>query len=210
MNLVHRMSVVRPEPRPWPLKWIALVILLVLVPYTILTLRYRKPGRAFEPYQDLKTRANVIRLLSAGYQRVALEAEVPADPVRAAASAPVSAAAGGLPPALRDTLVERPLLPAEILSVTAAPGGNALFAYPIAFTCTMPDSRHQLGGAELYVRGDEIVVTPDFEPLSGGLLARSREKTILLTVPPGTLKPGTFHVILVGQRVSKTWTLQVH
>jgi hypothetical protein len=204
------MSAARREPRPWPLKWIALVILLVLVPYTILTLRYRKPGKAFEPYQDMRTRANVIRLLSAGYQRVALDAEVPADPVRIGATATVSPAAGGLPQALRDTLVERPLLPAEIGSVTASASSNSLFAYPIAFTCVMPDNKHQLGGAELYLRGDEIVVTPDFESLTGGLLARSREKPVLLTIPSGTLKPGKFRVTLVGERVSKTWTLQVH
>ncbi len=209
MNPSRRMPAARKAPRPWPLKWIALVILLVLVPYTILTLRYRKPGKAFEPYQDIRDRANVIRLLSAGYQRVALEAEVPADPVRTSGNAAVTSASGGLPPGLRDTLVERPLLPTEIVSVYAPPSSNSLFSYPIAFTCVMPDSRHQLGGAELYVRGNEIVVTPDFEALTGGLLARSREKIVLLTVPPGALKPGKFRVTLIGERVSRVWTLQV-
>lgn len=204
------MSVVRREPRPWPLKWIALVILLVIIPYTIITLKYRKPGKAFEPYEDMKTRANVIRLLSAGYQRVALTAELPTDPLRIGAAAAVASQSGGLPAALRDTLVDRPFLPAEITGVTAAAQVNSLFAYPIAFTCVMPDSRHQLGGAELYIRNDELIITPDFESLSGGLLSRSKDKSILLTVPPGTLRPGQFRVTLVGERSSKAWTLQVH
>ena len=37
------------------------------MPYTILTLRYRKPGPAFQPYEDMKNRTNVARLLSAWF-----------------------------------------------------------------------------------------------------------------------------------------------
>lgn len=204
------MSAARQEPRPWPLKWIALVILLVLVPYTILTLRYRKPGRAFEPYHDIKERANVIRLLSAGYQRIALEADLPVDPVHVSAPVKTSGTAGGLPLALRETLVDEPSLPTDILNVSASSSVNSLFSYQISFTCSLPDNKQQLGGAQLYVRRDEIVVVTEFERLNGGLLSRSREKTILLTVPGGTLKPGQFHLTLIGARNSKAWTLQVH
>lgn len=192
------------------MKWIALVILLVIVPYTILTLRYRKPSRAFEPYHDIKQRATVIRLLTAGYQRITLEAAVPVDPVRVSAAVKATATSGGLPANLRATLVDQPLLPAEIVNVTASSVCNSLFAYPISFTCTLPDNKQQLGGAEMYVHKDEIVVAADFERLTGGLLSRSKEKTILLTVPPGVLKPGQFRVTLVGAHSSKSWTLQVH
>ena len=62
----------------------------------------------------------------------------------------------------------------------------------------------------MYVRNDELVVTPEFERLSGGLLARNRERVIRLTVPAGSLKPGSYHVLLVGSHSSKAWTLQVH
>lgn len=204
------MSAAGSASRPWPLKWVALVIVLVIVPYTIVTLRYRKPGHAFEPYQDIKSRANVMRLLSAGFQRVSVEAEVPADSVRLGPAAVVANAPGGLPKELRDTLVEVPLLPVDIASVTAPANGNTLFPYELLFTCVMPDNKHQLGGAELYIRNNEIVITPDFEKLSGDLISRSKEKAILLTVPAGALKPGQFHVTLVGQKASRSWTLQVH
>jgi len=196
--------------RPWPLKWVAVVIVLVIVPYTIITLRYRKPGHAFEPYQDIKDRANVMRLLNAGFQRVAVDAEIPADAVRIGSPAAVTNAPGGLPKELRDTLVEVPLLPVDIESVRAPATANTLFPYEFLFTCVMPDNKHQLGGAELYVRNNEIVITPDFEKLTGDLISRSKEKAILLTVPAGALKPGQFRVTLVGQKASRTWTLQVH
>jgi len=92
------------------MKWIVLTIALVLVPYTFLTLHYRKPGPAYRPYQDAQERANVVRLLSAGYQRITLPAQRPADPARGTATAPTLAALGGLPSALVATLVQKPLL----------------------------------------------------------------------------------------------------
>jgi hypothetical protein len=108
------------------------------------------------------------------------------------------------------TLVQKPLLPPEIHAVTAAPSVSALQPYAIQFTCTLPDNKQQLAGAELYVRDAEIVITPDFELLTGGLLARSRESVILLTVPAGALKPGTYRVTLAGQHSSRAWSVQVH
>ena len=59
------------------------------------------------------------------------------------------------------------------------------------------------------MRGTEIIITPNFEKLSGGLLTRTRENIILLTVPGGVLKPGRYQVTLAGQHASRTWTLQV-
>jgi hypothetical protein len=192
------------------MKWIVLAIVVVIVPYTFLTLYYRKPGPAYRPYQDAQERANVVRLLSAGYKRITLAAQRPADPVRGLMVAPTTSVAGGLPSELVSTLVQKPLLPAEILAVTAAPFTGAQQPYSIQFTCTMPDNKQLLAGAELYVKDNDIVITPDFELLTGGLLSRTRESVILLTVPAGSLKPGTYHVKLAGERSSRTWTLQVH
>lgn len=192
------------------MKWVILVILLCIGVYTFLTLKYRRPERAFSPYHDLRDRANVQRLLDAGFQRVALQADLPADPVAPGSSAPTTPAAGGLPAGLGETLVELPQLPAEILSVSAAPAVNSLFAYPIRLKCSLPDNKQQLAGAELYLRGNELVITPSFERLSGALLARNRERLIRLTVPSGTFKPGSYNVTLVGARSSRSWTLLVH
>jgi hypothetical protein len=192
------------------MKWVILVILVCIGVYTFLTLKYRRADRAFRPYEDLRDRANVHRLLDAGYQRITLEADLPADPMTFDSSARATTAAGGLPTGLGKTLVAPPQLPAEILSVSAAPSVNSMFAYPIGVKCTLPDNKQQLAGAELYVHGDELIVTPNFERLSGGLLARNRERLIRLTVPAGALKPGNYQVTLVGTRSSRSWTLQVH
>ena len=110
------------------MKWVVVAIIAVIVPYTFLTLYYRKPGKAFEPYHDMQDRANTLRLLSAGFQRVSLAAARPADPIHGA-TVPTTSAPGGVPDALRATLVITPLLPAEILSVSAAPSTPANAPY---------------------------------------------------------------------------------
>lgn len=204
------MSLPPKQRQPWPMKWVVLAIVLFIVPYTFLTLHYRKPGPAYRPYQDMKDRANTARLLSAGYQRITLDAERPTESAVAIGAASASAAPGGLPDDLRATLVEPPLLPADILTVSAAAAASAHAAYPIQFTCTVPDNKQQLAGAELYLKGDEVIITPDFELLTGGLLTRSRENLVLLTIPPGTLKPGRYRLTLAAKSGSRTWMLQVH
>lgn len=192
------------------MKWIVLVIVVAIVVYTALTLRYRKPGPMFEPYADIKDRANTLRLLSGGYQRITLDARRPSDPTTTLIAAPVSPAAGGLPDGLKATLVDLPSLPLDIQSVVAAPNITVGEEYTIRFTCTLPDDREQLASAQLYLRGSEIIFLPNFERLSGGLLTRSRENTVSLTVPAGALKPGLHRALLVAEHGSKSWSLQVH
>ncbi len=191
------------------MKWIVLAILLLIVPYTIVTLRYRKEGPAFEPYEDLKKRANVARLLEAGYQRIPIIAQRPADTGRAAGGAWASPASGGLPEDLRKTLVAPLQLPVEITNVTAAPASDAREPYVIQLACTLPDDKRQLGGADLYVRGETLVIAPTFEPIGETLHARSQHVAVLLTVPGGTLKPGRYAVTLIGERTSRAWTLEL-
>lgn len=192
------------------MKWIVIAILVVIVPYTYLTLHYRRPGKAFQPYADLKDRANTMRLLSAGFQRITLTAQRPADPVRPLLNATINSSRGGLPTVLRSSLVDEPKLPAEIQNVSAAPHTSTSEPYLVQFSCTLPDNRQQLAGAQLYLREDEIFLVPNFERLGGDLIARSRENVVLLTVPPGALKPGNYRAAILGAQTSKTWTLQVH
>ena len=192
------------------MKWIVLAIVGVIVPYTYLTLHYRRPGKAFQPYADLKDRVNTRQLLSGGFQRITLNAQRPADAKRPMLSAPMTSGAGGLPAVLRSSLVDEPKLPAEIQYVAAAPSATTTDPYLVQFSCTLPDTRHQLAGASLYLRNQEIFLVPNFERVGGDLVARTRESVVLLTVPAGALKPGTYHATILGERASTAWTLQVH
>jgi hypothetical protein len=190
------------------MKWIILAIILFIPLYTWLTLRYRRPGPAFRPYQDMRDRADVVRLLKAGYRRVAIEASRPAEEPAGARTAALPAP-GGLPEELKKTLIESPLLPLQIDSVSADSTASSAIDYRIGLSYTLADNKRQLSGAHLYERAGEIVVVADFERLDGGLLARTRQGYALLTVPPGSMQPGTYRVTLVGERTSRLWTLNV-
>jgi hypothetical protein len=197
---------------PWPMKWVALAILLMIVPYTIITVKYRKPSPAYQPYEDSKQRANVMRLLDAGYQRITVTAERPADPIKIAREnslAVPSIAPGGLPEGLATTLVEVPPLPVSFSSVIAPGETASLLPYPVLFTCILADQKHQLGGAQVFVRGLSVVIVPVFEPLDGDLTARSKESPVLISLPGGSLKTGRHTVTLAGSESSRQWTLNV-
>jgi hypothetical protein len=196
------------------MKWIAVAILVFVVPYTFLTLRYRKPGEAYRPYEDARSRVNTGRLLTAGYQRITLDFARPTDPGRTGAAgsgaAASSPAPGGLPGDLTQALVDAPVLPVSIDTVTAAARAAATQPYLIQFTATLVDNRQQLFGAQLYRKGGELLVVPVAENLSGALTARNRDTTVLLTVPASALPPGLYQVTLAGSRTARRWGVQVH
>ncbi|HXN36203.1 MAG TPA: hypothetical protein VN877_08525 [Opitutaceae bacterium] len=202
------MTAPRKDRKPWPMKWIVLSIVIFIPVYTYLTLHFRRKDPAFQPYQDMRDRADVIRLLKAGYQRVTVDASRPAESA-AEAGDPTSRAPGGLPPDLKGTLIESPLLPLSIGSVSAATTAASAIDYQIGLTYTLADNKRQLSGAHLYERESDIVIVADFEMLGGGLLARTREGTALITVPPGCIRPGKYRVTLVGERESRAWSLLV-
>lgn len=189
------------------MKWIIFAILVFIAGYTFLTLHYRKQGKAYEPYADMRNRANTGRLLAAGYQRVPLAVERPADLAMKTNTA--YPAPGGLPTPLKTTLVAVPRLPSDIIDAHAPTTISSDEAYTVLFRCVTPDDKQQLGGAELYVKGDEIVITPDFDRLTGGLQARTRDTLATLTIPAHTLKPGAYRVSLIGENTSRAWRLQV-
>jgi len=191
--------------QPWPMKVIVVVMIAFIVPYTYLTLHYRKVG-SVQPYQDVKER---IRDAQAGYEkRVTLQVSRPAD--GRTVPSPVAVAPGGLPSDLRATFVAPPLLPGEVGAVAAAGAADGTEPYTIQFDCTLDQVTAQLAGARLYLKGTQIVIVTDFETLPSGLAARSRANIVRLTVPGGSLDPGTYQFTLAGARRSKTWSVQVH
>lgn len=196
------------------MRWIVASILLFVVPYTYVNLKFRKPNKAFEPYADMKEQANVKRLLDAGYTRVAVRAERPYPALSArqvlsdaAANAGAAPAPGGLPSPLDKTLVEPPRLPAAYANLVAPDVLNAHEPARLQFTARLDSDHEQLGGADVFIRDDSVVIVPTFEPVPGSLQARAKESTVLLTLPAGLLAPGSHSVTLAGAQTSLRWTM---
>jgi len=195
------------------MRWIVLSIVVVVIPYTWFNLHYRKPGRAFEPYRDLKRQANVQSLLSAGFRRTTLIAEQPADSLETGrwgeTPATVVAVPGGIPPQLKESLIEVPTLPLSIDSVRAAATASTLLPYTIELTCTFPNQRQSLGRAYLYWKESELILIVHCEELQGELTARSAGATLRLTAPGGSIQPGSYTVSAVGVTTTQQWTVTV-
>lgn len=196
-----------PERKPWPMKWIVLSIALFIVLYTYVNLRYRKPGPGYLPYEDARQK---VQLARAGYQRVSVKVDRPADAPPMGGGAPLRPASPGLPGELRQAMFYPPTLPLDYPAVAAPASAASDKPYAIRFRCELADNRSQFSDAKLYLRGNEILVVPECERLGGELMARSRSSVIVLTVPPGLFSPGTYRMVLVGGRESESWILQVH
>ncbi|HKB90498.1 MAG TPA: hypothetical protein VKC60_08275 [Opitutaceae bacterium] len=207
------MSARKSQPKPWPMRWIVLAIVLTVVPYTYLTLHYRKTGPAFNPYEDLSHRATVLRLLHEGWQRIPVTSRRPADGInpveRPAHGATIQSGLPGLPPDLAQALVEKPELAATITNVTAPAEVSVSSDYPVYFTCTLADQKHQILDVQLYVKGETAMLIPNFEKVSGQLLVRTNETSVQLDVPTQSLKAGHYRMTLVGAGASKAWDVVV-
>jgi hypothetical protein len=200
--------------KPWPMRWIVLVIVLCIGPYTYVNLKYRKPNKVFEPYADMKEQANVKQLLEAGYNRVTVRAERPfpalaPSEITRGTPAQLAPAPGGLPEPLGQTLVEIPRLPLGYRSLVAPAEVSSLMPLRLQFTAQIETDHEQLGGAQVFVRENSVVIVPTFEPVPGKLQARTRESDVLLTLPAGALQPGEHIFTLAGARDSIRWTVLV-
>ena len=198
------------------MKWIVLSIVISLTAYTYLTLHYRKAEPGYRPYQDSRDHATVSRLLSAGYNRITASVQLPADVRQTRVSlgssrpAEVHEVPGGLPAELSSTLIDQPILPQDFSQISAPAEASTVIPYAVQFVCALPDNKHLPGETYVYRKDLELAIVPGFEHIDSDLLTRTREAIILLTVPVGTLQPGSYRVTLVGARHSKQWTLQVH
>jgi hypothetical protein len=199
------------------MKWVVLATVLGLGVYTYVTLKFRKdPQSAHRPVEDAKERFTVSRLRQAGYARIPVTAERPADPSRTLAGlnrplATIKDVPGGLPAELAETFAEPPKLSESFQNVSAPATGTAMLPYSIQYTCQLPDNTGILGETRVYVKDNDIAIVTDFDRIDSDLLARTKDATVLLQLPASIFRSGeTFQITLVGQTASQHWTLQVH
>jgi len=211
----------RPPPHSWPLKWIALVIIVCIATCTIFTLstldNRKAANQTREPRAEYQTRAATVqRLNDAGYKLVAATTERPASPETIAEEislmrASATPAPAGLPDALTIKLPSYPTLPDTILDTTAPATVAAAKPCQILYTCRLPNNRKLLGNTLVYIKGDELYVVTNFDNLFGDLTDRATETPILLTIPENTFVAGhNYTVTLAGKTESRRWTVVAH
>jgi hypothetical protein len=201
----------RPARPPWPMKWVVLAIVVFVVGYTLVNLYFRKPGRAFRPYEDMNSRATTARLLAAGWQKVPLDARRPVEkPAVDDVPAAVTRAAVGLGADLEDKFAEKPKLLASIDRVVAPAAVDHGGSYNAYFTATLPTQKALVGELTLFRRGNELVLIPTTEPLPGrGLMSRWEDSTYQVSIPTANLPAGRYRMRIVAQGPAVAWSFTV-
>ncbi len=202
------------------MKWVVLFIVVALPLYTLVTIRYRKPsGQSHLPYQEARERAGAARVEAAGYTRVEATAIRPADAAGARAGLDMPFAVshdvlGGLPGELEESFARfteiAPKLPDAFGEVAAPAVLTPPYPYQILYTCRLPSQSELLGDIRVYIKGGRIAIITDHDPIPAGLLARSRDATVLLSIDAAAFVAGrAYEITLVGAQASKRWTLSV-
>jgi hypothetical protein len=192
------------------MKWIVAAIVVFVVGYTLVNIYYRKPGRAFRPYEDMNNRATTARLLQAGWQKLPVEVSRPLDKPGFSLTATVARAGHGLGPELEAAFAEKPVLFTSIDHVTAPESVARGATCAIHFTASLTDQHLQLGRIEALRRGQEIVLVPTLEKLPGkNLLSRWKDADYCALVPTERLEPGRYTVRLAATGPAMQWTMLV-
>jgi hypothetical protein len=192
------------------MRWVAVAILVGIGVYTWLTLGYRKPGPAYEPYEAGRERALQARLAEGGWSHfpaelVVLDGPPPDDP-RVTAATPGTGAAREL----QDWVKAVWHLPVDWPALAPAPEWEPGIDYAIEFTLQPDGSNAQLVGFDVYRRQETLVVITRWEP--GRLQLRVRPAPIsgrILWPAAARLEPGEYAVELPALRESRQWVLTV-
>ena len=193
------------------MKWIVVAIVAFVVVYTLVNFYFRKPGRAYRPYQDAQDRATTARLLAAGWQKIPVDTRRPVEkPVAEATPAAVTREAAGLGPDLEAKFAEKPRLLATIDRVVAPAAVEHGGSYDAYFTASLVDLKAQVGDLTLFRRGNELVLIPSIEPLPGKeLKSRWNDSTYWVSFSTANLPPGRYQMRLVAQGPAAAWSFTV-
>ncbi len=191
------------------MKWVALAIAIFIIGYTLINLRYRKPGKGHEPAAEMKQRVTAARLKEAGWSVLACNTRRPVEKI-ASDDAALARGPFGLGLDFNTTLVAKPNLLRSIDHVTAPDSVEAGADYTAYFTATISDLKLQLGDIQLYRRGNDLVLLPVTEHLPGKeLYSRWQDADYCVTFSTSALPPGTYQISLFAQGPAAKWSFQI-
>lgn len=188
-----------------------MAILVFVAGYTVVNLWFRKPGRAYRPYQDAQDRATTARLLAAGWSKLPLDTRRPVEKAGTDGTpAAITRAAVGLGLDFAPNFAEPPKLVASIDRVTAPSAVARGADYAFYFTASLADLKGQLGELSLYRRDHELVLVPSVESLPGHeLMSRWNDSDYAVSFSTTALEPGRYSVRIVARGPAATWSFSI-
>ena len=193
------------------MKWIVAAIVIFIAGYTVVNLYFRKPGRAYRPYQDSQDRATTARLVAAGWQKITVDTRRPAEKASATESpATVTRDYVGVGADLDGKFAEKPKLLATIDKVVSPNAVDHGKDYSLYFTGSLTELKEQVGDLNLYRKGNELVLIPSIEPLPGKeLMSRWNDSNYWISFPTANLSPGRYEMRIVANGPAAVWSFVV-
>lgn len=192
------------------MKWVVVAIVLFVAGYTVVNVLYRKPGKAFRPYEDMNTRATTARLLSAGWQKTSIDLVRPTEKPSIGIAATIKRGPAGLGSDLGTAFAQKPQLLATVDRVTAADQVRRGETYRVHFSGKFGDQKLQVANAELLRRDHEIVLMPVAEKLPGNnLLSRWPDADFWTGIPTDNLPPGNYTMRILSHGPAAQWEFRV-
>lgn len=200
----------KPPPKPWPMKWIVLSIVLFIAGYTAVNIYFRKPGPGYRPYQDAQDRATTARLLAAGWHKLPVDTRRPLDQPVTDEPAAIRHEIAGLGPELSAKFAEKPRLVSSIDHVTAPARVTRGGECTVTFSATLSQLHTQVGDLSLYHRGQELVLVPSLETLPGReLMSRWNDNIYAVSFSTADLPPGRYTMRIVAMAPAAAWQFTI-
>jgi len=206
-----------PEKKEWPMSWIAVVIVISLVSYTVVTLTFRKPSSdSHLPYEESEKKnkaflqPNVLgwaRLLTS-IQSSSNEKAALTDSISISTSPTPSKLETILPMDLVMVMSGRPRLLTSIENLQAPANIQHGDSILLSFRLPPTTSSETFYALDAYVKGTDLHLFPQ----KADTLANpnsNTEKQIAISPSDSPLTSGTYNVHLYTAKTIHTWELQV-
>lgn len=197
-----------PARKPWPMKWVAVVIVIGIAAYTWLTLEFRKTEAPNEPWTDTRGRQEIAKLAAAGWTKN----EVPFESVHEFPEPRGNVSLGPPMPIvslLRDQTLDPWHLPIEVSQSMAPTEWAAGQPYTVYLNLDLDTDRMQVGGLTVFRKGSHLILVPRWQPVPGELVPRSKKARGRVLFNAGDVPAGRYTVTVVAIKSCAMWELNV-
>ncbi len=206
-----------PEKKEWPMSWIAVIIVISLVSYTVVTLTFRKPSSdSHLPYEESEKKnkaflqPNVLgwgRPLTS-IQSSSNEKTAQTDSISISTSPTPSKLETILPMDLVMVMAGRPNLLTSIENLQAPANVQQGDSILLSFRCPPATSSETFYALDAYAKGTDLHLFPQKADTPANSNTKA-DKQIVISPSEFPLTSGTINVHLYTAKTIYTWELQV-
>jgi hypothetical protein len=206
-----------PEKKEWPMSWIAVIIVISLISYTVVTLTFRKPSSdSHLPYEESEAKNNAfLQPNLMGWDRLQTSI-LPLPTEKALLTDSISLSTSPTPSKLETILSMdlvmvmsgRPNLLTSIEGLHAPESVQQGDSIILSFRLPNSTSAEQFYALDAYTKEADLHLFPQRADTSANPKTKA-DQQVTISQPETPLKPGIYNVHLYTAQTTYTWELQV-